>query len=157
MHEGALRHERHTTRKAYAYLTRGEEVLVLVDLAGSWAGLRQLPGGTLEDGESPEAGVLRECAEETGLSGLRIVRALGVHEGPSPRNAREWQVRHYFHLVCEPPPSRDRWEHVEETPSGGGGPIPLALGFEPLEGILLFAHFGCCVDELRRTLRSRTP
>ncbi|MBL8897362.1 MAG: NUDIX domain-containing protein [Planctomycetes bacterium] len=157
MHEHGQGSEQRATRKAYAYITRGEEVLVLVDLAGSWAGLRQLPGGTLEDGESPEAGVLRECEEETGLRGLRIVRALGVVEGPSPRNAREWQVRHYFHLECEPPPARDRWEHVEATPSGGGGPIPLDLGFEPLEGLELYAHFGCFAEELLRALRSRTP
>jgi 8-oxo-dGTP pyrophosphatase MutT (NUDIX family) len=147
------RSDRHVTRKAYAYLTRGEEVLVLVDLAGSWAGLRQLPGGTLEDGETPEEGVLRECAEETGLGGLRIVRALGVVEGPSPRNPRERQLRHYFHVICEPPPALDRWEHTEATPSGGGGPIPLVLGFEPLEGIELYAHFGCFAAELLRILR----
>jgi 8-oxo-dGTP pyrophosphatase MutT (NUDIX family) len=152
MHHDEHPSERPTTRKAYAYITRGAEVLVLVDLAGSWAGLRQLPGGTLEEGESPEEGVLRECFEETGLAGLRVVRELGVAEGPSPRSASEWQRRHYFHLICEPQPERDRWEHVEATPSGGGGPIPLALAFEPLEGLLLYAHFGCFVAELRRSL-----
>ena len=40
----------------------------------------QLPAGTVELGESPEAAVMREAREETGLAGLRLVRPLGMIE-----------------------------------------------------------------------------
>jgi len=45
-------------------------------------GLWCLPGGFLELGESPEAGALRELAEETGLDGV-IDRLLGVTIAPN--------------------------------------------------------------------------
>jgi 8-oxo-dGTP pyrophosphatase MutT (NUDIX family) len=37
----------------------------------------QVPAGTLEDGEEPERGVLREAMEETGLTRLEVVAFLG--------------------------------------------------------------------------------
>jgi 8-oxo-dGTP diphosphatase len=43
-------------------------------LAGWW----DLPGGFLEPGEHPEAGVVRELREETGLD-VRPMRLLGVY------------------------------------------------------------------------------
>ncbi len=45
---------------------------------GQWC----LPGGFLELGESPEAGALRELAEETGIEG-HIETLLGVRTAPS--------------------------------------------------------------------------
>lgn len=122
------------TRKAYGYITRGTDVLLLVDLAGALAGARQIPGGTLEPGESPEAAVLRECFEETGLTGLQIAQYLGVRECPCPVHEDEWQERHYFHLIADPAPSATTWKHLEATPSDGSPPIPLQLSFVPLDG-----------------------
>ncbi len=42
-----------------------------------WAGTWTLPGGGVEWGEHPDAAVLRELTEETGLTG-RVERILGV-------------------------------------------------------------------------------
>jgi 8-oxo-dGTP diphosphatase len=55
---------------AYAICRRGDEVLLVrassrTEVEGSWF----LPGGGLEFGEAPEAAVLRELTEETGLNG----------------------------------------------------------------------------------------
>lgn len=53
-------------RKVLAYITNRQRLLVFSHLDIPEAGI-QVPGGTLEDGESPEEGVLREAYEETGL------------------------------------------------------------------------------------------
>ena len=44
---------------------------------GVWASLWEFPGGCLEEGESPEQGLLREFAEETELR-VRITEKIGV-------------------------------------------------------------------------------
>jgi 8-oxo-dGTP pyrophosphatase MutT (NUDIX family) len=41
-----------------------------------YAGI-QIPAGTVEEGEAPQAAALREVAEETGLRSVRLVRDLG--------------------------------------------------------------------------------
>ncbi len=53
----------------------GEQVLILVlqHEGGKW----MLPKGTIEQGETPEAVALREVAEETGLSKVRVISDLG--------------------------------------------------------------------------------
>lgn len=66
--------------KASAMITRegaaGRELLVF---RHPTAGI-QLPGGTMEDGETPEATVLREVREETGLTDVSIVALLDADE-----------------------------------------------------------------------------
>jgi len=63
---------------AYAICRRGDEVLLVrassqTTVEGSWF----LPGGGLGFGEAPEAAVLRELHEETGLTG-RTPRLVGA-------------------------------------------------------------------------------
>ncbi len=64
--------------KVTAFITRAtsteRELLVFLHPT---AGL-QLPAGTVEADETPEAAVLRETAEETGLHGVSIVEQLAV-------------------------------------------------------------------------------
>jgi 8-oxo-dGTP pyrophosphatase MutT (NUDIX family) len=67
-----------TVHKVTAFVTRGEgpkrELLVF---RHPRAGI-QLPAGTVEPGEPIEAAVLREVQEETGLTGVVMIAALGT-------------------------------------------------------------------------------
>src|SRR5690348_18410922 len=63
-------------QKALAYITWGNTLLVFSHPDFPEAGI-QVPAGTIEPGEEPEAGALREAFEETGLSGLALVAFLG--------------------------------------------------------------------------------
>lgn len=103
--------------KAVAYITKEERLLVFrhVDVD---AGI-QVPAGTLEPGESPGDGVLREAEEETGLRGLIVRRFLGTRDyDMSAYGAAETHRRHYFHLECTGD-APEVWRHVERDPSGG--------------------------------------
>ena len=51
-----------------------------------WAGTWTLPGGGVEWGEHPDDGVIRELAEETGLTG-RIDHIIGIHSHTIERPA----------------------------------------------------------------------
>jgi 8-oxo-dGTP pyrophosphatase MutT (NUDIX family) len=99
--------------KVMAYITRegrkGKEVLVFRHEHHSEAGL-QVPGGTVDEGETPQTALHREILEETGLSCLKLV-------GPLTRvlsysdSRREWQERHVFHLEARSDlPSA--WRHI---------------------------------------------
>jgi len=48
----------------------------------------QIPAGTVEDDETPERAVLREAAEETGLTGLVVNQYLGRAEDRLPEEQR---------------------------------------------------------------------
>ena len=119
-------------RKVYAYVTHRGRVLVFAHPNAPEAGI-QVPGGTLEDGESPEAGVLREAIEESGRTDLEIVRFLGkVVRDMADVGRDEVHERFFFHLRCtgEPP---ERWRHGELTPSDGDSePIPFDFFWAPL-------------------------
>jgi 8-oxo-dGTP pyrophosphatase MutT (NUDIX family) len=72
--------------KVTAFVTRpSDEGLALLLFEHPYAGI-QIPAGTVEHGESPEAAVLREAAEETGLRMLTIRRALGHHDERLPED-----------------------------------------------------------------------
>ena len=110
----------------------GRWLLVRRGDTGTWA----LPGGTLEWGETLSASLPREIAEETGASGVRLGRVVGVFSRPD-RDVR-------FHAVtvlvaCE----------VDEPIRGPKNPLeirearlfpeseiprPLAMGMDDLLG-----------------------
>jgi len=116
------RSDRVVVRKAFAYVTHGDRLLIFSHPHAPEAGL-QVPAGTLLDGELPEHGSLREAQEETGLTGLRVVRFLGdvnfdraAHDGTN-----EIHHRFFFHLVCDDEPP-ERWQHHDPDPSDGSEP-----------------------------------
>lgn len=99
---------REIIRKATAVVTRGDgdarDVLVFEHAR---TGL-QLPAGTLEDGETFEQAAIRELAEETGLTDVRLHGELGYLDEVSP--AGNPFHRHIFHF--EPiGPVRERWPY----------------------------------------------
>ena len=101
--------------KVVAYITRDDHLLVFRHI-DSDAGI-QVPAGTLEPGESPDDGVIREAREETGLDSLSIRRFLGSRNyDMSPYGIAELHRRHYYHLECEGD-APSVWRHFE---TGGG-------------------------------------
>jgi len=114
-----------------AYITYEQRLLVFEQPDFPDAGV-QVPGGTLEPGESPAEGALREAFEETGLQGLRLVRFLGV-QLYAASDGRTLQ-RHYFQLAPSAPPPSE-WEHWEQSPSTGEPPIRLRLRWVSLDAV----------------------
>ena len=106
--------------------------------------------GTLELGETTQAGVLREAAEETGLRALTIERFLGTHLYRSPSGSIS--RRHYFHLMCERD-APEEWIHWEQTPHAGEPPIRLQLQWVDLDRVPeLAGDRGALLAELKSTV-----
>lgn len=121
-------------RKAYAYIIRerpmsagatptgGREFLVFRHRDFPEAGV-QVPKGTVLPDETPEAAVLREAHEETGLSTLTLLRPLATD--------RQLQAdgmlyeRHFFALAA-PVTTPDAWDHVV---TGSGGDTGLVFSY----------------------------
>lgn len=137
-------------RKAFAYIVHDGRIVLLHHPDHPEAGI-QVPAGTMEDGETPEAAVLREAFEETGLEGLRIVRFLGRERiDMRPWGKHEWHDRWFFQLALEPTgPLPERWERTEVDPFGGGEPVRFALRWTSLQALpaLIGGH-----DSLLHTL-----
>lgn len=113
-------------QKVVAYIVRNDRLVVLAhadDDTWDQSGL-QVPAGTIRPAETPQAAVLRECREETGLTDLHIEQFLGVGEYDMRPYRDEVQVRHYFHLSCGQDPLAEQW-YVNEQ--GDGDPIRFRL------------------------------
>jgi len=126
-------------RKALCYVVRDGQLLVFRHRDHPEAGV-QVPAGTLHDGESPAAGAIRECEEETGRSGFRIVQRLGACDYEFRNTApgfdrHETHERHFFAL--QPPAGLpDRWSHLAEE---GNGDFWFEFSWVPLTPDLVLA------------------
>jgi len=69
----------------------------------------QIPGGSIEPGEAPDAAALRELHEEAGIVPLPLIREIGVSETPSHLEADAIVKRHCFLFDGGGLP--DRWIH----------------------------------------------
>ena len=110
-----------TKRKGFAYVTHGargrERLLIFSHPNAPEAGL-QVPAGTLEDGESPADGALREAIEETALTDLELVGFLGEDRRDMREFGRaELNHRFFFHVRCTSASPPERWRNYEEYPS----------------------------------------
>lgn len=140
-------------RKVLAYVTHGDRLLILRHPYHPDAGL-QIPGGTVAPDERPEAGVLREVVEETGLRGLQCMGLLGESKvDMSPWGKSETHHRFYFHVVCHDE-VKDRWRHVEQDPSEGpASEITFEFYWAPLNDVPeLIARHDEFIDELIRSM-----
>ena len=67
----------HTHTGAYGVIHNADKVALVLKGRGAYVGQWDLPGGKIEVGEDPEAALLREIEEETGLHPNRY-RLIGV-------------------------------------------------------------------------------
>jgi 8-oxo-dGTP pyrophosphatase MutT (NUDIX family) len=112
--------------KAFAYITRGNEVLVFRHVDFPDAGI-QVPAGTVREGEPPAVAVVREAWEETGLDTFKSIRPLGLSEFDArPHGKDELHRRHFYHLPLKGL-SAERWRYDELEPEGGGEAIAFEL------------------------------
>ena len=116
----------------------------------------QVPAGTVESGESPEDGALREAREETGLAGLTVRRSLGSRDyDMSPYGIAQLHRRHYYHLECRGD-APEAWRHFESHPAGQPAE---QIEFEffwvtlPLQALVLAAGQGDFLEALRASMR----
>lgn len=105
-------------RKAFAYITHGNNLLVFSHPYAPEAGI-QVPAGTVESDERPEEAALREAFEETGLTDLTLVGMLGEQVRDMADFGRdEIHHRYFYYVTCGGVPPLT-WRHVELDPSDG--------------------------------------
>ncbi len=107
-------------QRAVAFVTDQRERVLVFDHLDVDAGT-QLPAGGIQVGETSQEAVLRELAEESGLTDAVVVRKLGetwrrAEPGTVPAGLEE-QVHHAFHLVLADQPAKETW--VWDERSGG--------------------------------------
>lgn len=121
--------------KVAAYIVHRGKLLVFRHVDFPEAGY-QVPGGSLEAGEDPREGVLREAQEETGLERLLVKARLGVQSRElHSRDQALLLTRHFFYVAAGGSPP-DRWVHYEMTPSDGTpGPIAFAFFWAPVHEV----------------------
>ncbi len=112
--------------KAYVYLTCGPQLLVFRQPDQPKIGL-QVPGGTLDPGESHLQGALREFHEETGLRLCGAIDHLADQDHIfNNGRGHDLHRRKHFHTRLAAIPKQE-WEHFEMTPNDGGAPIRFHL------------------------------
>lgn len=120
-------------QKVVAYVVRDGRLLVFLhadDVSFDQSGL-QVPAGSVREGELPEAAVLREAAEETGLQVLRVDRYLGASEYDMRPYADAIHVRHFYQLSIDSPEVPERWFSAERG-DGDRAPIRFECYWLPL-------------------------
>ncbi|WP_428643474.1 NUDIX hydrolase [Roseibium sp.] len=152
--------------KAYVYLTCGTDLLVFNEPDTPWLGM-QVPGGTIDPGESFLHGAMREFAEETGLTldaafdhfsdqdiPFETIPPVGQFRPAPDRPLLGRHIRRNYHVrIAEQP--RQEWEHFEIYPSSGSGPIRYRFfwvdlfGPEAGDAENFFAAFGEPIEALR--------
>ncbi|QDT40916.1 NUDIX domain protein [Gimesia alba] len=139
--------------RVFTYITNGDHLLVFDHVDFPNAGT-QIPGGTVERCETPEAAALREAREETGLGSLSI-RSFIANETVDltpfgkPETINGW----FYHLQYDGE-RKDCWRHTEQTPGDGNlDPILFELYWISLEGtITLNGVDGRYLDQIREVL-----
>jgi ADP-ribose pyrophosphatase YjhB (NUDIX family) len=123
-------------RKASGLIKRDDNaLLVFRELkADGSTDVAQFPGGTIDDGERVEDGLMREIFEETGLSDIEIVRQLGCSQYLA------WpeivSLRHFYLLRCNEA-MQESWIHYEMFSSEHDHPLPYQYSWMTKEDAML--------------------
>lgn len=112
------------------------------------AGL-QVPAGTVEAGEAPEAAVLREVLEEAGIARVEIRAKLDTYE-LYRESHRQWHRRHVF-LLAPTEALPEAWEQtvVSDGEDSGLRLAYLWLGLEEAAARLA-GGFGVTIGKVPR-------
>lgn len=130
-------------RRAYIYITRevAEEVQLAVfrhpDFETMTLGV-QVPGGTIELGEPPQTGALREAFEESGLANFARMRHLMTDRWEGSDGLRE---RHFYQLAVTPP-ILDAWDHTVSNGELDKGMVFAYHWVTVAEARTLLSHMG---------------
>ncbi|GAB2681234.1 NUDIX hydrolase [Thalassiella azotivora] len=141
--------ERRERQKVLCYIVRARRLLVFthVDEPFVVTGL-QVPAGSVEPGESPEAAACREAREETGLTRFRVVRTLGETTYDMAPYRDEVHRRHVVHLTVDGEVP-ERWLSAEPDPDDGTGSRRFECFWIPLtQGHVLSAGQGALLGRL---------
>ena len=130
-------------KKVYAYILKKIQgrwhLLVFEHMDFPKAGI-QVPGGTVEEGESVAEAAVREVKEETGLQKVELLKELGVsYHDMRYHGLPAVHERHYFHFRALESPNA-YWIGYEADPSDGSpGPIALKFYWVDLDAVPLLA------------------
>ena len=114
--------------KVFAYITHHNRLLVFIHPFAPEAGI-QVPAGTIKANERPEAAVLREAFEETGLSDPIVDGFIGEHDRVMSDFGRdEIHHRRFYHPRCEGNPPAT-WRHEERDSSDDPKQAPIIFEF----------------------------
>lgn len=120
--------------RVFTYITQGSKLLVLDYVDHSYLE-PQIPGGTIESGESPEEAALREAEEETGLTDLKIVSLLGSFNRNLQVIGRDEVIKAWFFHLESGDSTPERWRHTELNPHDGTVPIVFELYWVSMNAI----------------------
>ncbi|MEV4876608.1 NUDIX hydrolase [Streptomyces cyaneofuscatus] len=94
---------------AYVIRRHPSPALLVFDHLDAPGAGTQVPAGGVGAGEAPVRAVLREVAEETGLTGSTVVRRLAVEDRRHPVTGQPRRTT--FFLLDAPPDAPEAWEH----------------------------------------------
>ncbi|MFX3625325.1 MAG: NUDIX domain-containing protein [Ectobacillus sp.] len=108
-------------KKVYAYVTREKEgklqLLVYANYDNPDAGL-QVPGGSVEHGETLVSALLRDILEESGLNNVKIEKTI-ADELIHVKEKNEYQQRYFCHATLTAD-VKDEWLHTVTSGEDNG-------------------------------------
>jgi len=140
--------------RVFTYITQNRKLLVFDHV--DYPELNpQIPGGTIEPGESPDRAAIREAKEETGLSRIRLVRSLGDCQLNLSAYGKDETIHAWFYHLEIDGHAPSRWYHSENDPHNGSDPIRFELYWVSLDptpslGVLDLAR----IDELKESINN---
>ncbi|WP_392672377.1 NUDIX domain-containing protein [Streptomyces sp. LN785] len=114
---------------AYVIRRRATPELLVFDHAGAPEAGTQVPAGGVRPGEGFVEAVLREVAEETGLTDAAVVRRIALDDSPHPTTGRPRRTT-FFHLEAGHG-TPDAWTHTVRGEGDDSG-LEFACRFVPL-------------------------